>query len=590
MGQDCVIKLVRNKIYILMMLLYSINIANAQVIESIEDYEMTTESKEENEEILQKLKSKISVKEFLNDESLYSIYLSEKQFKSIKEHIELNGELIDLLELQSIPNFTSLDYNRLKLILFFDPSDHKIEKKSIRISNRMIYQSDIDKNYIGGNWGNYQQIKITTEKGYKIGLAREVDIGENTGSFYGDHHSYYIYKHWRNKEFSIGEYQIYHGFGLLVGQGYSVNFGGGGINNLIQNKWLSNASQTEVNTMKGGYLKQSFNNLTYSIGYSKQKIDLGSPTGYHRIQNELSKKNRDNEQVLLVGLDQNFIRFRYAGLLIYNIENNKIGGSLGLQHYYRNTISFLELASYKQHKAYTFGMMVLIAKDVQLNLSHTHFDNNYKTPWQSYTTQGYSENDGNGYTINIGFPMKKKWIGSYTYKTSSKMILDEAKVGKESSAYHSVRVDKSFSKSMKFTQIILIQALNNNAATIRTKSSFQNHTLDKFQQEFSFQINTNKIEWSRAISVNFKYKERYWKAIYSIGVFNIKSKLPIYYSIENVAQSGQTIGVFNSGMVQCAGFSMKIKRKWNASLFIQNTSNSIELSSKYKLTFSIQYL
>ncbi len=590
MERHCVTGLLLYRITLSILLLLLGMPALSQVTDGIDLNEMIYESKEENEELTQKLKSKITISEFMNDKNLHANFISELQYKNLLEHIEANGELIDLLELQSITSFSITDYNTLKSILYIDPLEKREDKNNIRINTRTTYQSAIESNYVGGNWGNYQQLKISLSENIKIGIAREVDIGEKNNHLLGDHQSYYLNKKWRNIELTIGGYQVYHGFGLLIGQGYAVNYGSGGINNLIQYKWVGNASQTEINTLNGAFLKQNFKKLAYSIGYSSQKIDDGTPTGYHRTLNEISKKKQLKEQLLVTALEQNFAHAKYSVLGIYNKETSEIGYSLGIQHYYRNIISFFEGSRYNRKYAYSFGWMILITKDVLLNISHTHYDNNYSSPWQSYTTQGFSENDGNGYAINIGIPFKRKWSISYTYKFSSKVMLEENTYGKESKYTQSLRIDKMINKLIKFTTTTLIQRNNFDAPNIRNKSSFQYSSNEHFQQEYSVLLHTNNQYYSKGLSYNLKYKDKLWKVNYSIGFFNINSSLPIYYSIENTAQTRQTIAVYNTGVIHSFGFSYKLKRKIQSSFFMSYSSDVEVKIDKYKITLSFQYI
>lgn len=589
MGQHCVTQLVKFNIIILY-LIFRIGTATAQVTDDTFEYEIQGESIEENEEFLYLFKSKISFKEFLNNANIYTLFITENQHQALFEHIQTNGQLLDLLELQTVNNFSIEDYYKLKKIIFIDPLEYFDTKKSIKINCINFYQSDVDKKYLGGKWGNYQQIKITEKKGINIGVSREVDVGENPNELLGDHSSFYINKKNSKKEFTIGEYQVYHGFGLLVGQGYSLSFGNGGINNLVQNKWIGNASRTEINTMNGTFIKYNQKRLSYALGLSIKKIDSGTPTGYHRTLTEISKKNTINEKLILSSIEYQTNRYKYNVLGIYNIENNSGGYSFGFQNYFRNTISFIEYSLYQRLHAYTIGMVILIAKDIQLNLSHTHFTNNYKTPWQSYTTQGFSENDGDGYIINIGFPLRKKWIISYSTKINAKDYFDEKKVGREFKTSQALLINKNLSNSTKFSISLLAQNNNFISSSIRTKTCLQSNLTEDTKQEYEFLLNTNKIEYSKALAYNLKMNRRHFKYQYTIAYFQIKNNLPIYYTLDNSVQTRQTIGVYNSDVVQNFGVSIKVKRKINIGFNLQFISNSTDLNSKFKLTFSIHYL
>lgn len=266
--------------------------SSAQIYQSV-DEELTTETDEENEELRQKLSSKISFLEFINDNSIYSLFITKEQHQKLLEHIESTGNLKSLLELQSTGFFTYREYVNLQQIIEIQDEEIISSKNEVKITSRGSYMSNLTDKYIGGHWGNYQQVKLSLINNTKIGLSREVDIGEDYNILFPDHEAYFVYKKWKNNELSIGNYQVFQGFGLLIGQGFSASFGNGGISNSAQQRWIPNANQTEINTFHGMFYRKHIKYRTFSIGLSTQNIDNGTPTGLHRTSTEINKKNKE---------------------------------------------------------------------------------------------------------------------------------------------------------------------------------------------------------------------------------------------------------------------------------------------------------
>lgn len=591
MGRDCVINgMLLNTISSLLLILLTVNVSTSQVIGPFDQDEIATESREENEEILQKLTSKISIKEFLSDATIYLNFITEIQRNDLNEHINNTGNMVDLLELQSISTFTLHDFRRLLTIIKMESADYSDTQQKYQFASRHIFQSEQDKNHLGGHWAGYQQLKITLSNSLKMGYSREQDIGEINNGIIADHQSIYITKQWKQVELNVGRYQVYQGFGLLVGQGYSTSFGAGGINNLVQHSLRGNANQTETNIMSGLYLISRRKKFSYTVAYSTQHIDEGTPTGYHRTLSEINKKDKKLEEIVLMGFEQNGRLFRSKYLGVIDVQNNTMGISIGLQNYFRNTIEFIELAHYNSTTAYTMGILLLIARDVQLNLSHTHFENKYKTPWQSYTIQGFSEHDGDGFAINLGVPFRKKWVLNYTYKMNTKTVLEEANYGQNSGFYHSIKLDKNLTRNTKLKNIVLLQKNSTESSTIRVRSQLSTIYNEQLQYEYLFYLNTNKYQYSKALTISLKYKINYLKCTYSLAFLQISQSLPIYLTIDNIIQSRQTIGVYATGIIQTAGIHFKLNRNIQSGMFIQYRSKGINHSSSYKLMFSFKYL
>lgn len=559
----------------------------AQINQSI-DEELTTESDEVIEEFRQKISSKISFIEFLNDNSIYSLFITEEQHQKLMEHIENTGRLKSLLELQSTGLFTYREYINLLQIIDIQDEDITSTKNTINITSRGNYISNPIEQYIGGHWGNYQQVKINLQNNYKFAWAREVDIGEDNNLLFPDHEAFYVYKKWTKNEINIGNYQVFQGLGLLIGQGFSASFGYGGISNLVQHRWTPNASQTEINTFQGTYYRKHFKCSTLSIGLSIQNIDFGAPTGLHRTTSELSKKNKSKESILLCAYEFNKRSFQNKAIIIYDRIVNKTGLSNSMQAYYRNCVFFSEISYFNSKIASSVGMMILISKDIPLSIAYTNFENEYTTPWKSNTNQGFSKNDGNGININIHLPIYRRIQLDYSYRFNTITDIKE-EYNNSNKYYHALRIDYSINKNIRLSNVNIAQYENDLTSGIRSKISIKLNTNERVKQQYQFYLNKNNAEISNAIAYDIVYRNKKIQAIYSLALFNIKPSSVIYFQVENILIAKQNIGIYDTGRLQCFGFQYKLNKRFNVGMFIQQINNNTDQEKSSKLLYTLNF-
>lgn len=559
----------------------------AQIIQSI-DEELGAESDEVNEEIHHKISSKLSFEDFLNDNSIYSLFITEEQHQILLEHIENTGNFKSLLELQSIGIFTYKEYINLQQIIQILEEEIPTSKTALKITNRGNYTSIKADQYIGGQWGNYQQIKLNLPNNYRFGIAREVDIGEDNNILFPDHEAFFINKKWSKNDITIGDYQVFHGLGLLIGQGFSASFGNGGISNSIQHRWTPNASQTETNTFHGAYFRKGFKHSTSSIGFSNQNIDLGAPSGLHRTSTEINKKNKSKESILLWAYEYNSRIFQNKSILIYDQIVKRAAVSNSLQAYYRNCVFFSELAYFNTKIASSVGLMILISKDIPLSIAYTNFENDYTSPWKSNTNQGFSKNDGAGININIHFPLYKRIQLDYSYRFNTKTDFEEEFI-KSNKYYHAIRFEYFVNKNIQFSNVNIAQYDNESTSSIRCKISVKLSTNDNVKQQFQFYLNRNNAEISNAIAYHIIYRNKKIQAIYSLALFNIKPSSVIYFQVENILIAKQNIGIYDTGRLQCFGVQYKINRRFSIGMFTQHINNNIEQEDSSKLLYTLNF-
>ncbi len=602
MQRDCVIRLI-NKRSICLVLFFIANSSLAQVEKQgyplEESTELEMESVVDYEEVHQRFKSKISIKEFINDPNIYLLFINENQRKQIQQHITETGSIKDLLELQTLSSISFHDYQKLLTVLYIEENGNGLaHKTSIRYQNRWNYQTKNNNQNYPNTWGHYESIKINFKK-IKMGLAREFDIGEASYSSYligkYDHFSSFINYQHKNLELNLGNYQVFQGLGLLVGQGYNNSFGNGGIQNTIQQRWLGTANQTEYNTFKGVYLKNSIAKMVYSFAYSQQYTDSGTKTGYHRTLNERSKMKTIAEKEIIIGLSNFKRKYTQHVLLLNEIHSKTFGLSYALQYFWRNTVSFTEISGYESRIAYTIGTYAIFQKQIQLSLAYTRYEKGYESPWMYKTVQTISLAKEKGLVMSLSIPLKHQINLQYSYRFS----INENKnlSGQSSYTNHNIRVDKAFHKQLNTSLNVLLQYNTHNGKNeeenyfteylLRSRLVIQIKNNEQFQQEYHAYLSSNFNVYSKSIVYQLKFKNKKSKFLYSLAYYDVPSKVELYLTFSDIIRNRNTQAVYSTGMRQSIGIEYKLLKKIHLSTSILSVHD--DPKPMYKLVCNLNY-
>lgn len=560
---------IRSLLVILLLLTHSIY---AQV----EEENIGVESTEEQEEFSFRIRAKMSMNEFLSEPDIYLHFINSQQHSALLQYINQTGEMLDLMELQALPEFSEREYRTLLRIIEFSNSSTENKQYYLRISSRCIYQSKVDTHYLGLSWAQYHQVKGKGLYGLSFGYALEQDVGE---PFVFDHvmgfdqQSYFINRKWKNNELCLGNFQVYHGFGMLVGQGFSGAMGAGGISNFVQEQWAGKSNASEYNFFHGMYYRKRLGNVITSFGYSNHFLDKGN-SGYHRTASEMAKRNTNLEKLVLCSIESSQRRHREVVLYLFDEVNRKHYASVGLQYFYANSILFSEFVIKQNSQALTIGMSMLIGKNSMFNLSYLHVDSAYESAWSSYTFQGFRKDLQRGVVANINFNLNNGWLLNCTYRISIKHPNIEA-FNSSYMQYYSMRIDRKFRGNVSCYSIIQYQGDAESASKmLRTKSIIRLKSNEQFTRELQVYLNNSTGEFSKGIGIELAGKWKRVKGIYSIAYFDVASKLPLYYGVDLLNQGTQHIGVFANGFIQCLGFQCTMFRHYQMgiSYFINEVS------------------
>lgn len=351
------------------------------------------------------LKHPVSLNKADEDELVETTLFSNLQIQALLEHINQNGKLISIYELQAIPHFdvdfikqilpyvkvnSNLDVPHAKWDQLLFQGDHQL---FIRFKQQ--FKTNSTDNYIGHPAKLYVRYKHQFRTSLSYGLTLEKDEGEafftnNTKGF--DFYSYHFY--WKlNKKLktiALGDYQLNLGQGLVVWTGF-------GFNKSAQTTSIKKegppikaySSVNEVLFLRGVAMHFSLNKLTFTPFISYKKTDATiyqnennqiaasiALSGLHRTTNELNKKKKIKD--LKMGFSFSFgdIKRKIAANLLHQYYPTPIYKSNDVYKQYHFEGSHLSNLSFSYHylikKGHFFGEQAFSLSNKKLAWAYLH--------------------------------------------------------------------------------------------------------------------------------------------------------------------------------------------------------------------------
>ncbi|MEJ8756275.1 hypothetical protein WG947_04660 [Pontibacter sp. H259] len=282
-------------------------------------------------------------------EELASLFiLSRPQIASLFQHIQQNGKLLSIYELQSIPDFDLITI--YQLLPFVKVDDAGLFADSRPLWQRMIGEdnnalilryertlqerrgytsvdssSRLQSRYLGSPDKLFVRYRQTIAQDYSIGITAEKDAGEAFTwdrdtrrygfDFYTAH--FQLYNKGRFKTIALGDYQLQIGQGLQLSSGYSVGKGSETITTLSRANLgiRPYSSVLESAFFRGAAVTYRLKgNLNLTGFYSNKRVDANlqadtiaddfdetftgiQTSGFHRTTTELANKGRAREQI-----------------------------------------------------------------------------------------------------------------------------------------------------------------------------------------------------------------------------------------------------------------------------------------------------
>ncbi|WP_242927805.1 helix-hairpin-helix domain-containing protein [Pontibacter vulgaris] len=280
-------------------------------------------------------------------EELASLFiLSRPQIASFFNHIQQNGKLLSIYELQAIPGFDLITI--YKLVHFVQVPDAGLQADQRPLWQRMIGEdnnafilrhertlqqrrgyapvdtgSRSNTRYLGSPDKLYMRFRSSHTQDYSFGITTEKDAGEaftwspSTQRYGFDFYSahFQLYKKGRFKTIAIGDYQLQIGQGLLLSSGYSIGKGSETITTVSRANLgiRPYSSVLEYAFFRGAAATYRVGSIDLTGFYSTKKVDANIQTdtlqeasdffkgyqtsGFHRTPTELANKDAVQEQI-----------------------------------------------------------------------------------------------------------------------------------------------------------------------------------------------------------------------------------------------------------------------------------------------------
>lgn len=580
-------------LYIFIPILISQVASNGQIITNF-DTELSSERTDYEIELLENFIEPIDIKKLVNDPLLWKSILNEKQYLELINHLKNSGPIIDLLELQSLNSFELNDYLRLKEIIELNSRiENGNQENSIVLQNKIQTTSIRNANYNGSSFSNYQRLKLDLNN-WHFGISREYDIGENSSQDFFinkyDHYNFYLNKSFGKHTISIGRYQIFHGLGVLLGQGYNRYKDITGLSSSNQNSWQSIANSTETNLFSGIHYQINKNEFDFRFGISSIKVDSGNSSGLHRTDQEIKRRKQLVQNNIILSISKSNRTSNSSILLIYDLDSGTPFLSLSKDYRFRNHIGYAELALRGINNSYCIGVNSIVNRKTQIGFCYFYKDLNFNSSWIGATVQNFSSKNSVGLNINLQLELTKK-INIVFYH----------KLNIQPSIYN---IDKSSSSGIrstinlnKFNAINLINIRNWNSKNIedirttnfRARINWNYQLTDQIEQNVSLNGAGKKKISSVGLAYQIQIKVKKLKIQYAYAQFDIRDKESIYFNLRSNINAIQSIGVFESETINSIGVNFKFLKSIQCSTLIQITSKHNELFNSYRLTINIRY-
>lgn len=266
------------------------------------------------------------------EEELASLYvLSPNQITHLLDHIEKNGSLLALYELQSIESF---DAETIRSLLPFvrvkggPDSDSPFLSRVTRDGDRFFllrhtrilqrqegYARQEGSRYEGTPDKVYMRFRNSLSRDYSMGFTAEKDAGEESIDYFSAH--VFLENKGPFSKIALGDFQLQVGQGLIFGAGFNPGKGAETINTIRRNtiglRPYVSALETGFFrgagisapvgkfefTVFGSALRQDGNLRADSIdGAFERFVNSIQTSGLHRTQSELASKDQVTEQSL----------------------------------------------------------------------------------------------------------------------------------------------------------------------------------------------------------------------------------------------------------------------------------------------------
>jgi hypothetical protein len=410
-----------------------------------------------------------------NEEELQELsLLNEFQIKNLLLHLEINGKLITIYELQSLELW---DLQLIQMLLPFVRVDDKLDQVHVRLKEALKYgdleslirfqsvlqdingysdfsdsfNNSTNSYYLGNKHHYYTRMKYSYRTNFSMGITGDKDAGEqffkgaqkNGFDFYSMHAFFKGGKYL--KSLAIGDYQIQVGQGLNLWTGYAFGKSADATN--VKKTASSIKPYTSVDEnrfLRGLAFEVGFRKLSLVGFASNKKIDATivtdsveiesdivssiQQTGFHRTSAEVARKNSLTEKLIgsnlkfktrsfqcgIAIVHHGYDQFYNKEILPYNQFDFRGQSRTNLSSDYsfvmKNLLFFGEVVSKSDFTSVTQIHGLLVSLHSKATLSFVY--RNYKREFHSFYSSGFAEGSATKNEKGLYISSKIKFLNS----------------------------------------------------------------------------------------------------------------------------------------------------------------------------------
>ncbi len=394
------------------------------------------------------------------------LFLSPLQINSLLVHISTSGKLIDVMELQSIPNFDLVSIERMLPFVevkdrdLIDPINHQSLKKFGNHDLVIRYASVIEKqkgfteldgsHYVGNSDRLLLRYKYNLASRITASLILEKDAGEKltatSKNLFADYHSLHLAFHQIGsfKDIVIGDYSLQFGQGLTMWSGFS--FGkAANVTSIAKNDpgLKAYTSANEYAFFRGIATTYQLSEKTDFTGFiSSRRLDASltldengnevlsniNETGLHRTASELKNRNAIRQSVYGLAIKYRDKRINLGVVAHYSkFDHDFATGSptyklfdftgseftnLGVNYTYSlgNCYLFGEIANAIDGDfASINGMMVSLSSKISTAIQYRNYGIQYHNFFSQAIAEGGRNTNEHGLYVSINIIPSKRW-------------------------------------------------------------------------------------------------------------------------------------------------------------------------------------
>jgi hypothetical protein len=540
-----------------------------------------------------------------NPEELKTLFfLSPIQISNIFTHIKTNGKFIDVLELQSVPEFDVETINRLLPFITLNQRDlvDKITFKNLRVlaDNDLVVRlgrvlekpkgfTDLSgSRYLGTQERFLLRYRYDYSDRISASLIAEKDAGETfvrgEKQLLFDYQSFHIglYNTGKFKKIIIGDYSMQFGQGLTLWTGFS--FGKAPDVASIAKRDVGLRAYTSANEYS--YLRGvattielsksieftpfvSFRNLDASLSLDEngnKVLENINETGLHRTPTEIKNKNSIAQQVVGgvvqyqkynlsiggIGYHSKYSNTFITGDQLYR-KYNFVGNALTnfgvyYNYTYKNIYFFGEAGkSLNSDLAYLNGALISLSSKISAAILHRNYQANYHNFFNQATSEASEAFNEKGLYVGLNINPTKAWNISF-YADYFKFPWLKFRIDAPSEGYEIL-------SQLTYTPTKTFKAF------IRYKSELKQQNTD-FEVPINFLDNVKResyradVSWQ--LSKTFKFQNRVEVSQFRKGAANAEFGYMIYQDVSYTPNLSKLSGNIRLAYFNTPSFNSRI--------------------------------